>query len=544
MNTTNNYNRSFKKNLAHILLENACNEKIQIQTNQDLDARLIFLNYSPNLYSKDGSYSVYKFNGVSQINSPYSFDITFVSQYKINIKDILDTNVQLSLRDNDNRNKEKIICGKILRANEITTSDNYFLYCIQLVSPFYYLGLNNRYEVFLEKRVSEIILDILTRYTALLNVKLEIKLHLIKLPIREYTTMHNQSDLEFITMLCEEEGLSLIYDYSNSKEFTITLCELSEHAKKINGNLKTPYTIENNFTSSSTIYDYFDENRPAIEFKNTYGLLPYDFLNKEFHNTNTLTIKGSSRELFVTDCINITLENNLYKTQNVIIVKVMYEGYFPNVLTNYAREIMHKQHYSTYFEAIKCNTTYKSKISGMQKAIVSQNKQHLSLYKKVNPSNEVNKKKYFKVEHNHDDKVCELCKNGLDVKPEQGKGVGLDFDNIIVNCDSSIKNENLKKEEFEGTVNNIRLNNTQRMYISKVINKDIKVIADTTLKEGTKVEVAFLVYNKFDINVGKITEKTVVKDNEIEKDFDHEELLKKNNLPLEEKYYFKGEIKW
>lgn len=168
-------------------------------------------------------------NGESSVNKPYIFNLVFVSDEYIEVEDIVDTDVEIKLRDDVNPLVKKTIYGKIFKAKEDSIVARKYLYEVQIVSPLYYLSLNNRYEIFHEKKTSDIITEIINRYAQILNLKIDVKIDLLQAPIREYTTQYNQSDLKFIQMLCEEEGYSLIIDYSSNDPYTITLCELNEH---------------------------------------------------------------------------------------------------------------------------------------------------------------------------------------------------------------------------------------------------------------------------------------------------------------------------
>jgi type VI secretion system secreted protein VgrG len=206
-------------------------KELRKEVRQDINCRINLLNYKNNetIGVVDGNYSVYKLNGESSVNKPYIFNLVFVSDEYIEVEDIVDTDVEIKLRDDVNPLVKKTIYGKIFKAKEDSIVARKYLYEVQIVSPLYYLSLNNRYEIFHEKKTSDIITEIINRYAQILNLKINVKIDLLQAPIREYTTQYNQSDLKFIQMLCEEEGYSLIIDYSSNDPYTITLCELNEH---------------------------------------------------------------------------------------------------------------------------------------------------------------------------------------------------------------------------------------------------------------------------------------------------------------------------
>ena len=133
--------------------------------------------------------------------------MVFVSDDTINLEDIVDTQVELSLRDEITPLESKKIYGRIVEADEYSHVAKKKLYKITIVSPLEYLNFTKRYAIYQEKSVSDIISEIFNNYSSLLNIKLDLKVDTQKLPKRTITTQYAQSDLEFIQMLCEEEGL-------------------------------------------------------------------------------------------------------------------------------------------------------------------------------------------------------------------------------------------------------------------------------------------------------------------------------------------------
>eukprot|EP01029_Cantina_marsupialis_P022556 TRINITY_DN550_c0_g1_i5.p1 TRINITY_DN550_c0_g1~~TRINITY_DN550_c0_g1_i5.p1 ORF type:complete len:332 (-),score=-5.29 TRINITY_DN550_c0_g1_i5:34-1029(-) len=248
-------------------------KELRKEVRQEISCRIDLLNYKNNdtVGVSDGNYSVYRINGESGVNNPYIFNLVFVSDEFINVEDIVDTDVEIKLTDEVNPLVKKTIYGKIFKAKEDSVVSRKYLYDIQVVSPFYYLGLNNRYEIFHEKKTSDIITEIINRYAQILNLKIDIKLDLIKAPIREYTTQYNQSDMEFIQMLCEEEGYSLIIDYSSNDPYTITLCELNEHATVKTYSSTCNFNHSKKFVASYSIEDFYDKDKPSVEYKISSG---------------------------------------------------------------------------------------------------------------------------------------------------------------------------------------------------------------------------------------------------------------------------------
>ncbi|XOB63262.1 type VI secretion system Vgr family protein [Campylobacterota bacterium DY0563] len=380
-------------------------KELRQEVRQEISCRLNLINYKNNETPgvSDGNYSVYTIEGESSVNNPYIFNLVFISDEYIEVEDIVDTDVEIKLTDEVNPLVKKTIYGKIFKAKEDSIVSRKYLYEIQIVSPFYYLSLNNRYEIFHEKKTSDIITEIINRYAQILNLKIDVKLDLIKMPIREYTTQYNQSDMEFIQMLCEEEGYSLIIDYSSNDPYTITLCELNEHATVKTYSSTCSFNHSKKFAASNSIEDFYDKDKPSLEYKVSTGssitsniednestrqlrvdikkeklrdklnvldeslfkdLNRYNKIEAQREYVKANEIEGTSQELNMQDSLCIALEDEkANKKIESIILKVKYQGFFPNALDEYKQSVndnvKHQLEYETNFEAIPKDIPYK-----------------------------------------------------------------------------------------------------------------------------------------------------------------------------------------
>ncbi|NQY51943.1 MAG: type VI secretion system tip protein VgrG [Campylobacteraceae bacterium] len=377
---------------------------------QDIIARLKIMEFPQDFLSKDGKYSVYKLKGESEVNKLYDFTITFVSESAIDISEIADKNVELKLSD-QNSVQEKTFCGQVYNVSEKSVVSNKHMYEIKISSPLRYLSLNKRYEIYHAKKASEIIKELFSRYSALLNIKLDLKVDASKSPIREYTTQYGQSDLSFINMLCEEEGYTLIYDYSSCEEYVITLCNLNEHATLIDKKATGAYNFSKKFSPSANISSYYDEYRPSMTFEKEFGKdikssikdnsstsqlkadikkqiqkdnlqLHEGSLFKHLERNSTLDslrqyvkasrFKGRTSELYMSDSISLTITDKvLDKEDDVLITKVIYRATFTNALneavdSNDTNEVQ----YSTTYTAIPQDVIYVPQIKTLKPIII------------------------------------------------------------------------------------------------------------------------------------------------------------------------------
>ena len=390
---------------------------------QEITASLKLLQYTANpllTARANGSFSVLSVEGDSGVSTPYSYTITFISDDTINIEEIVDTEAQLNFNDSTNPLNSKKIYGKVYEAREASVVARKRRYIITLVSPLHYLSLNRRYEMFQNKPVASIIQEIVGRYESLLNLKLDSKIDEQKLPSRQQCTQYAQSDLEFIKMLCESEGYVFLCDASLNEPYTITLCELSEHARLSTKTSNATFNIAKHFNASAQEQKYYEGSKPSLDMRAVTGqhihapllgdnefsqelrvnlvkerlrdrldeleasrfkdLQRYSQVDSQRGHSATFSIEGSSDELFLSDGLQLTLNDaKSNKSIEAILLKLHYSTYFPNALDEYKADGDNTTpQYSVTFEAIPKEIVYKPqeltpkpKIHGLQSAIVS-----------------------------------------------------------------------------------------------------------------------------------------------------------------------------
>ena len=367
-------------------------------------------------------YDVYRFSGKSATSMAYHFNITFVSEVELDFSDIIDKEVLLSLTEQKDRTQRKRIYGKVYAIEERSIVGNRFLYAMELRSPYHYLSLNSRYAIYSKKKVPTIITEIIARYAAALNLKFVIKVDETNLPEREHCTQYNQSDAEFIKMLCEEEGFSLIINYEKEKDapFEIVLCELEEHAPVKKDLLSCNFNHAKKFKVTSHQQHFYDHANPTLAINNTTGkeldfehlqnssdtkelkdLLYHEHVHdrlekksdayvsdiKRYSSQDALReqakatrIKGESTSLDVNNSFYIKLVDYAAKKEvNTLVVETDYEGYFPDCLQEYIdNTVTQKQQYIVTFEAIEETIKYrpamdvtKPRINGILTALVA-----------------------------------------------------------------------------------------------------------------------------------------------------------------------------
>ncbi|MDY0328260.1 MAG: type VI secretion system tip protein TssI/VgrG [Arcobacteraceae bacterium] len=397
------------------------------QINQRINARINFIGLdelcesgTSNLsdISNLSDFSIYKLNGYSSVDSYYKFTILFVSDYDLVIEDIVDLDCCVRIRDEINSLNKKEIYAKVFKIREYSVVGSKRVYEAVIVSPLHYLSLNKHYEIYMDKSVKDIVSMVLGRYKALLGIDLVLKVDNLKYPIRHYTTQYAQSDYEFIKMLCEEEGLVILSDYSSNNPYGLVLCELNEHALSCES-IEASFFASKKFALSNYSEDFYDYLKPSVDMKVSYGknlefdtykdnsytkqlkydleyeilrdrLETYDGSNaKDLQRYNEIDsqrgyslgsrVDGVSYELSMRDGISIVLnDTKLLQEKEVIILSVEYNGHFPNALDEYIEDDKDKTQYFVQFSSIPKDHIYrpnksitKPRINGIQTAIVS-----------------------------------------------------------------------------------------------------------------------------------------------------------------------------
>ncbi|KAB0619007.1 type VI secretion system Vgr family protein, partial [Aliarcobacter skirrowii] len=404
---------------------------------QELRGRVELVNYRSNILLNNG-YSIYRLEGLSGVNKIYEYEVIFISEDKLDITAIVDTDIKIILEDITNRTN-KTIYGKVFSIKEESIVSKKSLYKVKVVHPLYYLGLTNSYEIFHNLSSVDIIQSIISRYSSLLSLSCVNNIDKSEYSqdngIKEYTTQYNQSDLEFIKMLCEEEGYSLVID-SQEPNFKVVICDLNEYSNRMSISNRVVGTYNNKieFKATHFIEDYYDKNNPNLEFKIRSGevvnpkentsskqlrdgivkeklrdklnllnesyyedLNRYSKLDSEIEYSLSNTIEAFSNDLIIDDSKLINLyDDKVNKSQEIIVLEVRSKAYFPNALDEYvdieSSTQKFEMQYSVELKAIPKDIIYrpqrtikKPKIYGIQTAIVtSQDINNESLKEKAN----------------------------------------------------------------------------------------------------------------------------------------------------------------
>ena len=365
---------------------------------QQIKARLTLLETEMHTRVSDGTFSIYKLTGESELGKPYEYEVTFISSHRLQVENLVDTDVHLFLNDELKRDDKREIYGKIFKAKEESLIADKYVYKIKVVHPLYYLGMTKRYEIFQEMSAMEIIQKIVNGYSGLLDLKF-----LSPAPPRkkrEYTTQYEQSDLEFIQMLCQEEGvtLNLQGDKQDASQFVVKLENINDTYRPFAHNIEAYFNFSKEFRTTHMEEDYYDFKAPSLNYSKKAGKKALSQTLADNPKTSQLRndlkhyrLRDRVEEPRSNDVLHYSKEDSLqeyahsekiygrthslitcdghageiketesYRKVEVLITKVTYDGFFPNALEEHKEKVEEDaQHqFTANFEALPLSTTY------------------------------------------------------------------------------------------------------------------------------------------------------------------------------------------
>jgi len=246
---------------------------------QDISARLSLLETQFNPRVGDGTFNIYKLKGESQLGEPYEYTINFISPHRLKVEELVDTDVKIELEDAKKREEQRTIFGKIFKASEESIIADKYVYSLKVVHPLYYLKTTKRYEIYQDMTAMEIIQQIIKQYAGLLD--LEFVSSAPPRKTREYTTQYHQSDLAFIQMLAQEEGVSLTFkgdklnrDYEEEEKFVVRLENINDTYRPFKRALESNYNLSKRFQATHQEENYYDFKAPSLNYKKSSGATP------------------------------------------------------------------------------------------------------------------------------------------------------------------------------------------------------------------------------------------------------------------------------
>ena len=183
-----------------------------------------------NFTAQSGDFGVYAFSGFEEVCKPYEFSIELVSRSaNVDLTALLGTPACLSIADRSGG--ERLVHGLIREMEQLHTANRFTHYRCSLVPRLWFLGQIRDHRIFQNLSVVEIIQRILKEQGFTADGS-SFKLSYSYEP-REYCVQYGETDLHFITRLCEEEGIYFYFEH-NRDSHCLCFCD-REGGPKIPG---------------------------------------------------------------------------------------------------------------------------------------------------------------------------------------------------------------------------------------------------------------------------------------------------------------------
>ncbi len=158
--------------------------------------------------------SVYSFSGTETVSLPYEFSIELVSRdSNLDLTEFLGKEALLTIADRSG--KTRPVHGIIRQMEQLHTANAFTHYRCELVPRFWFLGQTQDHRIYQHRTVPKIIETVLRKHNFLAET------YAFKLretyPEREYCVQYGESDLHFLSRLCEEEGIFFYFEHSEER---------------------------------------------------------------------------------------------------------------------------------------------------------------------------------------------------------------------------------------------------------------------------------------------------------------------------------------
>lgn len=157
---------------------------------------------------------VLAFEGIEALNAEYAFEVTLVNNHlRFDITQLLSKAIYLSFT----ADKQQGIHGIVHAVKRGSIGNHYAEFKVLIMPRFSHLRKRVNQRAFIDKTVPDIITTILKEHGILENAHFQFKFKdkSIYTP-REFCCQYNETDAQFILRLCEECGMAIHYEYSQT----------------------------------------------------------------------------------------------------------------------------------------------------------------------------------------------------------------------------------------------------------------------------------------------------------------------------------------
>ena len=199
----------------------------------------------------------------------FEFEVELFSEDpEIKLADVVGKNLTITAEFTDER--KRYFNGDVIQFRQITqTIDKYYAYFAVLRPRLWFLSLTSDCKIFQNQTAPDIIKSILDEH-GITDVTRSLS---GTYTAREYCVQYNESDLDFISRLMEEEGIYYYFTHASGKHTLVLSDSLSAHSA-ITGTSTVPYMVKKEGYSQDIVYDW---NMTQEAASGKFAHTDYDF---------------------------------------------------------------------------------------------------------------------------------------------------------------------------------------------------------------------------------------------------------------------------
>ena len=150
------------------------------------------------------------------ISSPFALHVSLVSQDEINFDEMVGKEALLTLLGEEN---DRYLHGVLRQFIQNGSKGRFYFYEAEVIPTFWFLSLEQDCRIFQNKKVEDIIKQVL-QDGGITGDRFNFRLQ-GKYPEREYCVQYRETDLDFISRLCEEEGIFYFFEHAKDKHLLV-----------------------------------------------------------------------------------------------------------------------------------------------------------------------------------------------------------------------------------------------------------------------------------------------------------------------------------
>jgi len=150
------------------------------------------------------------------ISSPFALHVSLVSEDEINFDEVVGKEALLTLLGEEN---DRYLHGVLRQFIQNGSKGRFYFYEAEVIPTLWLLSLEQDCRIFQNKKVEDIIKQVL-QDGGITGDRFNLRLQ-GKYPEREYCVQYRETDLDFISRLCEEEGIFYLFEHAKDKHVLV-----------------------------------------------------------------------------------------------------------------------------------------------------------------------------------------------------------------------------------------------------------------------------------------------------------------------------------